>query len=74
MIVGRTVDQEYIKEEPDGGGRSVGVEGNLPTEFRGDDASQDQAQETAQSSAWDSPSRNMEGLMIHGIKVQGGAA
>ena len=58
MIVGRAVDQEYIKEEPDGGGRGVGIEGNLPTEFRGDDASKDQAQETAQSSAWSSPSRN----------------
>ena len=51
MFVGRAVDQEDVEEEPDRGGRGVGVEWDLPTEFRGDNASEDQAQKTSQSSA-----------------------
>ena len=47
MVFWRAVDQEYVEEEPNRGGRGVGVEGNLPTEFRGDDSSQDQPNETA---------------------------
>lgn len=41
MFVGRAVDQEDVKEEPNRGGRGVGVERNLPAEFRGDNTSQD---------------------------------